>query len=529
MNRVFIGVASLVFLFLAALPVRADLPAAEWKQLQGQLMENLENRPEAIRVMTKMKKADSDDAVKFLLSLFEKILPAVEKDTFTLTEEAEKQYKYQEMIFKANSHTQGDVEKLKKVNDELNALELKLRANRDFLNKFSEVIGAFTNEAAVDELMKKGLDSKRWQTQEVAAKAFTYSKVGKGREKLEALVTSEDTHPDVVHAAVRALGNIGDIASIPVLAALADRVSDWEMQLEIVYAYKAMNDMRCVPGLLSCMKDATKRVKHETNNVLAKITGENFHGNAAAWSAWYEKNKEAIDNGTMAMGMNADKPEASAVTYHGIPVISDRIVFIVDRSGSMKEPYTPSDGGNDYGEPPAPGSEEKTRWTVVRDELIKTIEMLQPDVIFTIITYSSEFDIWTDKMVAADAAAKTSAIAYLKSKEPEGATNIFDPMEKAFEIAGALIQKSPKKPKKRPKGVASGDPADKGALIDTIFLLSDGEPNAGRIPQANDILPAIADLNENLNVVINTIYVGKDPSHFMQKLAEDNHGTYVQK
>jgi Mg-chelatase subunit ChlD len=71
--------------------------------------------------------------------------------------------------------------------------------------------------------------------------------------------------------------------------------------------------------------------------------------------------------------------------------------------------------------------------------------------------------------------------------------------------------------------------------VDTIFVLSDGMPNVGKLPSAEAILNEVARINAARRIVIHTINFTsssdakevKDAAEFLKKLAEDNGGTYV--
>ena len=62
--------------------------------------------------------------------------------------------------------------------------------------------------------------------------------------------------------------------------------------------------------------------------------------------------------------------------------------------------------------------------------------------------------------------------------------------------------------------------------VDTIFILSDGEPSVGDIIDPQLIREAIAERNATRNVVINTIAFGAD-LQVLEWLAEDSGGTHV--
>jgi predicted protein tyrosine phosphatase len=78
-----------------------------------------------------------------------------------------------------------------------------------------------------------------------------------------------------------------------------------------------------------------------------------------------------------------------------------------------------------------------------------------------------------------------------------GSTNIFDALEKAF--------------------------TDQD--VDTIYLLTDGEPSAGRIKDVESILDEIRRWNRTRQIVIHCIAIGID-SNLCKRLAAENGGSY---
>ena len=135
----------------------------------------------------------------------------------------------------------------------------------------------------------------------------------------------------------------------------------------------------------------------------------------------------------------------------------------------------------------------------------------------TIIFYNENVEIWKEELVAATRANKKDAYKYIADLPAVGATNIFDSLEKAFGIG-----------KPSPGQVQDKRYSNAGDSPDTIFLLSDGAPNKGRITDPNAILVEIAKMNRLRRIVIHTIGIGKGENRpFMQGLAKQNRGTYV--
>ena len=78
-----------------------------------------------------------------------------------------------------------------------------------------------------------------------------------------------------------------------------------------------------------------------------------------------------------------------------------------------------------------------------------------------------------------------------------GSTNIFDTLERAF--------------------------ADQD--VDTIYLLTDGDPSAGRIKDVEGIAEEVRRWNRTRQIVIHCIGIGTD-SPLLKRLAAENGGSY---
>ena len=62
---------------------------------------------------------------------------------------------------------------------------------------------------------------------------------------------------------------------------------------------------------------------------------------------------------------------------------------------------------------------------------------------------------------------------------------------------------------------------------DTLFFLSDGRPSVGELVDPDDILEAVLELNRFRRVVIHTIAIGEFQKDFMEFLARDTGGIFM--
>jgi predicted protein tyrosine phosphatase len=69
--------------------------------------------------------------------------------------------------------------------------------------------------------------------------------------------------------------------------------------------------------------------------------------------------------------------------------------------------------------------------------------------------------------------------------------------------------------------------AYKDPEVDTIYLLTDGEPTTGRLVAPEDILDEVLRWNRQRQIVIHCIGIGTD-ADLLKRLAQESGGTYKQ-
>jgi len=173
-------------------------------------------------------------------------------------------------------------------------------------------------------------------------------------------------------------------------------------------------------------------------------------------------------------------------------------------------PEAKGSGGAPYSKP-----EGDTKIDIAKWQLHRAVHGLPKDAVFNILVYSESFKVWGEGMMKATARGKAAAHGFIDGLKPNGTTNIYDSLVKGFEIAGAA-----------PPGVVTTGKKKRELEADTIFLLSDGNPNRGRITEPELILKDIR--KRNPGIVIHAIGIGEAAgSPLMKRLAGENGGHYV--
>ena len=321
-----------------------------------------------------------------------------------------------------------------------------------------------------------------------------------------------------------------------IIGRLADK--DWGVRLLAVRVVATQQITSAIPHLINALTDASPRVAEAIGEVLRDFTGENFDPYVDVWARWWEDNKEQFQsNERIKAGKN--KRPASDAHFYGLPVKSDRILFIIDTSSSMKLPtknqnpaekWKPPEGpttpGDNDAPPPPPPPEEilsGPKIKVAQHELKKAIEKLPPSSMFNIIAFNTGVFPWRDKMQKADEKTKKDAQKWVRALEPKGITYIDGALRLAFRMAG----------------LASFDKAYPTVNIDTIVLLSDGAPTTDNIDDVDKnghvklmdkeiILEHVRKWNRHRRVIIHCIGVDMQAGiELLQILALENGGKYV--
>lgn len=296
--------------------------------------------------------------------------------------------------------------------------------------------------------------------------------------------------------------------SLDRITALLDDPS-WSVQDSVLTYLEEFRAIKSIPVLIDFLarmeakiaagKGGRARTLHRTVEVLQSLTAVTSPGSdAASWKQWWKENKDYFElppETSMRRGY-----QTGTAQFFSIPVHSDRVVFILDMSGSMKAPLKP--GSNDPGE---------SKLERARQELERTLEDLGAEVRFNILLFNDDIKRFTKTFEPAHIANVLQAKIFFRNIGAEGGTNLFDALNAALALQEIGINDS------------MGDDVE----CDTVFLLSDGVPSTGLVIDPREIVDIISRANHTKRIRIHTIYIGADPSPFMQDLAEKNYGRYV--
>ena len=190
-----------------------------------------------------------------------------------------------------------------------------------------ECLGSF-REASARAPLEKGLEKER------DVRILYESLIALARiagPDVEGTIVPFLDHKDLIvrQAAVEALGEIDTKTSTErLLTAL--KADEPRVKEAAAGSLAARKHEEAVPALIDELKPTNGlRVRDTMRNALKALTGEDHGVDQEAWQAWLKRR----DSG--GGPPPADPGSSSVATYWSLPVFSDKVLFVVDISGSM--------------------------------------------------------------------------------------------------------------------------------------------------------------------------------------------------
>lgn len=305
---------------------------------------------------------------------------------------------------------------------------------------------------------------------------------------------------------------------------VADR--EWQVRAAACDALLQLRMIEAVPELIRGLKaeaarrppDQNRRVLLAIGRGLAGLTGQELPPDQpGAWEEWWKS--AGAERRVAARGDRPARGKGAAgtyVRYFNLEVESERLLFLVDASGSMNLKIALK---GRYADLPA----EAIKFDLVKKELSKVVLALPPSAAVNVIFFNENvrpfrpMETGSAGLMLMNTANKEALLEYLALATAGGLTNIHAALDLALGVASGAGA--------RPKTARSRtDPLS----FDTIYMLSDGAPTTGAVIDTGRILELVDQANAVKKVVIHTITFGDvNEARFMQDLARRNGGEHV--
>lgn len=341
-----------------------------------------------------------------------------------------------------------------------------------------------------------------------------------------------DSEPAVRCAAFDALALLkSPLVVAPAQAALTDGV--WQVRASAVAALGVVRRRESIPLLIERMALEEGRLVADIGNALNEITGRGFGQRLESWQKFWETFGDRFQIPSDAELAKLREAQARSrekyvppgtVSYHGIDSPSRRILFVIDVSGSMESEVVERERfeSGDY--------PSMLRIDIVKTELMRTIENLEPYVEFNVLAFATDVKEWKKTLVPANVLAKSSAVEWVGRLEALGGASKED-LARAGLVGSANLEAGKTNTYGALMAALDVDPDARRdeytVAVDTIFFLSDGRPSHGDYVDTDDILREVRTANQARKVVIHTIALGEFQKEFMRQLAGENGGVFV--
>lgn len=319
---------------------------------------------------------------------------------------------------------------------------------------------------------------------------------------------------------VTSLGKLRDKESADAMLDIIRNPSISEnMKTDAVLSLGQLGLAKSVKPLIDHMKSAVGDYRGVLNKALVMILNVDMKRNVKRWSDWYDKEKDNIADRPDDEDPYEEVVEKEFISYCGIKEEGERIIFVIDTSGSMQDQAsnnfrTEITTGGDEEEGEKRVYKGRSKWELTQEETKYAIGDLGPNAYFNMVLFTGSVYLWRPRMTLASEENKQTAFAYIDKWDAVGATNIFDALELALVLGGPGVWDTVNDPE-----------------VETIFFLSDGNPNMGRYSEFQAIVDEVSKLNKQRKVIIHAVGLGikkgeEELMEFLMSLASANGGQF---
>lgn len=309
--------------------------------------------------------------------------------------------------------------------------------------------------------------------------------------------------------------------AIEAMGAILKRERVWQVRAAACENLAKLRTKHAIPALIAGYKAELSRKKDpwamdmRIHRALEGLTGVSIlAGDAGAWEDFWEKegaSMKLVKKGE-ARARNAESG-GRYERFFSIDLESDRVLFVVDFSGSMKEPITLQTETTAS----RPGV-TTTKAKLVVEELKKIVMVMPDGSYFNVVVFSDDVRVWRPtrngfpELVRIDDETRDDLLgSFLDSLAPQGPTNLYGALDTAIGFTGQGL---------KDKNYALG--------FDTVYVLSDGAPSWGKVIDKAEIRRLVREANALKRLTIHCVTFGdKNDTDFLRLLAEENGGRHI--
>jgi Mg-chelatase subunit ChlD len=269
---------------------------------------------------------------------------------------------------------------------------------------------------------------------------------------------------------------------------------DWRAAARAVELGRGLPDGLAVPVLIDAMRrwqarrtsgGGRLRIEADLAAELRRRSGRNIGPHPERWATWWRSRVAGAGEETPVPAS-----PATAAGFFGLRPETDRVVFVLDRSGSMEAPF---------------GAGDRSRYEEAVEQLCALLEALGPQARFRVILFSSGLRISGARLEAATAAQIASTRAWMLYRGPDGGTELEPAVREAMRLD------------------ARGRPDLEALEADTVVVLCDGETAEG----PGWVRALLEGPNQEAALRFHCVQIGGGSDGTLEALAAGSAGSYL--
>ena len=276
----------------------------------------------------------------------------------------------------------------------------------------------------------------------------------------------------------------------------ASESAKWHLRLASVEACRNRRDAAAMDILMARYPKETPRLQHDILAVMLDLTGGVLPPDPAEWQKWWRLSRDDFHAARQGETKRKGPTTVSRQPrYFGFEVWSGQLAIALDISESMSSSNL---NLGSSGVAVEGVLKEGSPLAIAKDQIAGLLKKLKSPTIFNLVAYNDQVKPFQKGLIPATPANLKTALKFVDGLSAAGGTDIYG-------------------------GLAAALADDR---VDTIYLLSDGEPTDGVRTEPDDILEAVQEVNRFRRTRINTIQIGED-QELMRELALSSGGKYM--
>lgn len=272
---------------------------------------------------------------------------------------------------------------------------------------------------------------------------------------------------------------------------------DWREAARARRLVRALDAPHAVPVLIEALATwlrraqsgaSSRRIRAEIVEELQRFSGRAIGPEPERWSDWWR----GVREGRIALPgeVEAAGGQNSSAVFFGLHAATERVLFVVDRSGSMSKGF---------------GTDGRSRYAEAIDQLLRFLQQSGTDTRFSVALFSDEGVVWRTRLTPATTANMQLAQRWLEGKDPEGETRLFQGLRAGLGLDG------------------KGRVALERCEADTVIVLCDGATSEG--PEW--VARWLAQENERAQLVFHCVQIGPGGDGTLEALSQGTGGQFV--